>query len=166
MQNIKINSGIKKIGIENEDGEVVAVLKIDISNNNIINKFANMVNRANEIQENFNSKIEEKERLLGNITSENVSEIMDIYKKSAKELVDETTILFGTEIFKDIFADNYEIDPDFIPDVSVITDVFAQLMPILKELFANQKSDRYSPAKKGKKTRTQEIEEFKASQHE
>ena len=49
MEEIRLDSGVKKIAIKDEDDEVIAVLRINVADAEVIEKFAKVIDDLNNI---------------------------------------------------------------------------------------------------------------------
>ena len=47
MEEIRLDSGVKKIAIKDEDDEVIAVLRINVADAEVIEKFAKVIDDLN-----------------------------------------------------------------------------------------------------------------------
>ena len=77
------------------------------------------------------------------------NELWDIYvnEYAVTQMIEETEKLFGKGLFHEVFKENYKLNPNFVPDVSLIQTFYEQIMPIVETIF--KKQQKYSPAKKG-----------------
>ena len=145
---IKLNTGIKKYEIVNEDDERVAELVIDTNDTHLMNRFIELYENGNKIKESCKKQLEN----LGisnedRIAMEDVKKILDVNEYAVKQMIEETEKLFGKGLFHEVFKENYKLNPDFVPDISLIQSFYEQIMPIVETIF--KKQQKYSPAKKG-----------------
>lgn len=162
MENtIKFSSGIKKIAITDENGNVATVILLDKNDNTLKSKYLDLLKRAEEIQE-------EHTRKLGEINLDESMEIEDAANAvkatddALNELADEVEKLLGANVFHDMYSQNYEINPNFVPTIDAITEFLDQLIPIMEDLFGFDKP-KYAANNRGKNTKTKQelIEEAK-----
>ena len=145
---IKLNTGIKKYEIVNEENERVAELAIDTNDTHLMNRFIELYENGNKIKEACEKRLED----LGigdedKITLEEAKNILDVNEYAVKQMIEETEKLFGKGLFHEVFKENYKLNPNFVPDVSLIQNFYEQIMPIVETIF--KKQQKYSPAKKG-----------------
>jgi len=145
---IKLNTGIKKYEIVNEENERVAELAIDTNDTHLMNRFIELYENGNKIKEACEKRLEDLGIDDGDrITLEDAKKILDVNEYAVKQMIEETEKLFGKGLFHDVFKENYKLNPNFVPDVSLIQNFYEQIMPIVETIF--KKQQKYSPAKKG-----------------
>lgn len=145
---IKLNTGIKKYEIINEENERVAELAIDTNDTHLMNRFIELYENGNKIKEACEKRLEDLGIDDGDrITLEDAKKILDVNEYAVKQMIEETEKLFGKGLFHEVFKENYKLNPNFVPDVSLIQNFYEQIMPIVETIF--KKQQKYSPAKKG-----------------
>lgn len=145
---IKLNTGIKKYEIVNEENERVAELAIDTNDTHLMNRFIELYENGNNIKEACEKRLKDLGIDDGDrITLEDAKKILDINEYAVKQMIEETEKLFGKGLFHEVFKENYKLNPNFVPDVSLIQNFYEQIMPIVETIFKQQQ--KYSPAKKG-----------------
>lgn len=146
---IRLGSGIKNYEILNENDERVAVLRINVKDTHLMEKFVALFESADKIAKKMNASIEKFNKL----ESKTVEDNKKIAKESTNainQLVKDTEAVFGAGLFREIFAECYELDAEFVPDIDSIIEFYEQVTPIMKTIF-EQKNNKYGVAKKGKK---------------
>jgi hypothetical protein len=145
---IKLNTGIKKYEIVNEENERVAELAIDTNDTHLMNRFIELYENGNKIKEACEKRLKDLGIDDGDrITLEDAKKILDVNEYAVKQMIEETEKLFGKGLFHEVFKENYKLNPNFVPDVSLIQNFYEQIMPIVETIF--KKQQKYSPAKKG-----------------
>ncbi len=145
---IRLNTGIKKYEIVNEDNERVAELAIDTNDTHLMNRFIELYENGNKIKEACEKRLEDLGVGDGDrITLKDAKKILDVNEYAVKQMIEETEKLFGKGLFHEVFKENYKLNPNFVPDVSLIQNFYEQIMPIVETIF--KKQQKYSPAKKG-----------------
>ena len=145
---IRLNTGIKKYEIVNEDNERVAELAIDTNDTHLMNRFIELYENGNKIKEACEKRLKDLGIDDGDrITLEDAKKILDVNEYAVKQMIEETEKLFGKGLFHEVFKENYKLNPNFVPDVSLIQNFYEQIMPIVETIF--KKQQKYSPAKKG-----------------
>lgn len=147
---IKIDSGLVTYPILNERDEEIATLVIDKNDSTIIERLVELRERAIEIeQELAEIGTNDSEAM----TAEEVTEAMAVYNEAARKMVEETEKIFGDGIVHEIYSQNYALNPNFVPSIDALSQIYEQFIPLLQEIFkAEDKKPKYSPAKKGAKT--------------
>ena len=144
---IKLSSSIKHIAIENENGEVVTELLVDYSDESTMSRLMDLVDRLEEIGNETQKKIDEAGFIEDEkITKENAKEVLKINTEAINSLIEETELMFGKGLIHNIFKDNYELNPKFVPDIDVLTDFYNQIIPIIEGIFKD-KQKKYSTVK-------------------
>ena len=113
METIKLSTGIKRIAITNEEDVTVAVLTIDTNDTHLLNRFLELYDGAQKINEECKSTY----KSLG------LDEKDGITTKDAKDILD--------------------LNPKFVPDISLLQSFFEQIMPLLEGLV--RKKAKYTP---------------------
>lgn len=144
MEEIKLSTGIKKIAVKDEDGEVVTVLSINVADANTINKFVKVIDDLNNISERCkkdaagfddNAKDDMKQAV----------KVNDIRVKYLQEIVDSLDDLFGNGTIKNVFG-------DIIPDEMALVDFVENIVPVMNTLFGKRlevNRKRFNPNRKG-----------------
>lgn len=154
MELIKLkDSGIRKVAIQNDEGEVVSVLKINIADREVAEKYGRILDRLEKISEEAKSAAEEmKKKYEGTeVSFEQIRESTRTQVVFIKEIITEIDHLFGKNTVRNVFKENYEIDEYFIPSEEMLQDFLKQIMPIMEKFFKQKSSNsrrKYS-AKRG-----------------
>lgn len=146
---IKLSNSIKHIAIMNENDEVITELLVDSSDNSIMGRLMDLVDRCNEIKDGTEEKLSKYN--LGDgatVSEEQAREILKINEESVNEIIAETNLMFGAGVVERMFADNYALNPQYVPDISLLGEFYQQIMPIIGDLFKD-KTNKYS-TKKGR----------------
>lgn len=140
MENIKLNSGVKKIQV-NEKGEYIT---FPMNNQEFVNKVYKIFS---DLQSEETMKMADEVDKEENIGKK--LEIMNAFTTKFLNAIDE---LFGQGSCKKIFSEIYEYDEAAIPDVLAITDFFEQLIPLV-EKFGKERNkalnEKYNHYRKG-----------------
>lgn len=146
---IRINSGIKKYAIQNERDEVVAELIIDSNDDSLMTRFIDLMEKSQEIYKRYSTETE-KISISEEITVSEARRILDINSAAVNELIEETEKMFGDGLIHDIFSENYRINKDFVPDISVLISFYEQIAPIVTSMIKDRgTTSKYSVSNKG-----------------
>lgn len=79
--------------------------------------------------------------------------------------------VFGENFCRKVFRENYELNPDFVPDEIALAELVDSLVPIMEKAYGERikrTQNKYNAGKRGKHTKTKDelIQEFKESRHE
>lgn len=151
---IKVSTGIVSYPIYDENDNKVATLVFDKNDSQLIDKIVSLKENLRSIsakfEKNFESAIGDDEE----IGSDQMIAAMKVYRSAANDVINEFEEIFGEGLFREIFAVNYKLNPEFCPTIDAIYSVFDELMPIVTEAIASStKTAKYSPANKGSNTR-------------
>ena len=164
MENvISFESSIKKITINDEDGNYLTTLKIDTADVSTKKKFAELIKKL----ENASARYEELSKEIDNKEGSEIDKIVDesrIHVQFLDECASELDAVFGVGTIKAIYAPNYEINPDFVPDEYQLLDFIDKVIPLMNTLFKERferNNSKYNIARRGKhnKTKAELIEE-------
>lgn len=148
MNTIKISNPIKTYAIENEDGKVLAELKINTQDDNFLDKFTDLQEWASNINVELKHKLDksgisEKEE----IGLADCKEYLKINNETVQAIIDKTEELFGKGLIKQMYAECYEQNPDFIPSISLLSEFYNAVMPLVSNTFKGRTA-KYSVNKK------------------
>lgn len=138
METIRLkDSGIREITIENEKGDVVSVLRVNVADREVAEKYGRIFDRLNAIAEEAEKKSKEfEEKNAGvELDFEKIRELTRMQIESIKDIIYEIDALFGKNTVKNVFKENYDIDDCFVPSEDMLMDFIKQIMPIMEKLF-------------------------------
>ena len=167
MEELILDSGIKKIAIKNPGGELIATLRINVADARTAEKFADLINNLESIAKNKENekKILDKKYAGRPITTEDsddvdAEQVIERSRMNIKYLescIEELESVFGKGVIKEIYADSYAMDPDFIPDESALVELVDKLVPVMSNLFERRfktLQSKYNASKRGKHTKS------------
>ena len=176
-KSISFDTGIKKIAVNDMDGELITVLRIKTSDANVAKKFVEISRNLDEIANSGAEKakvFEEKYKEYENQKYENIPEdarneiIIDasiVRIEVLEKMIEEIDSLFGKDTIRNVFRECYELDEDFVPDEDALIDFVNTVMPVMNDLFDMRTKEirkKYSPnRKRHNKTKDELIEEYK-----
>ena len=162
MREIKLESGIEKIAVKNENDEIVCVLKINTADSQITSRFANLLDNvdalANEISKE-SARLKEKYNDVDGSNTEYIIEISKFRVGYISKLIEEIDAIFGEDTIKNAYHECYEINEDFMPDEDMLIEFIDSVMPIMGELFEmrfKRNTTKYNATKRGKHTKTKD----------
>ena len=160
MESINLKSSNKQIAINNEDGELVTVLKIDVEDSKTVERFSNLISNLYHVSNEFEKEVEElnekyKDSKLSedNIDTEQVIDRSKLNIKVLERYIQEIDIVFGDCTIRNVFAANYQLHEDFIPSEYLLVEFIDSVTPVMESLFQTrfeEKKKKYSVAKRGK----------------
>lgn len=152
MEEIKLSSGIKKIAIRDEDGELITVITVDTANADTAKKFAGVIDKLNNISENCEKESDEWKKNHGEINADDIDvdaalELNSIRVKYLNQIMESIDGLFGEDAMKQIYG-------DIVPDELAIVEFVEQVIPVMNKLFNKrfeQVQNRYNVRRRGAK---------------
>ncbi len=147
-----ITSEVDTLRLEvNDDGEYIAISADDSS---MFDRFAAGIRHIVELSDQTAEKVEEIEKQYEGQTGfdadmEKVSAISGINVEFSREAVRTVDSIFGEDTVKKVFRSTYNVIPDFLPSVNLITEFFEQVTPHMEKLF-NRKLEAQEKASKAR----------------
>lgn len=110
MEEIKLSSGIKKIAIKDEDGDLITVITVDTANADTAKKFAGVIDKLNNISQNCEKEAAEwrnnhKDDMNVDDNVDAALELNSIRVKYLKQITESIDGLFGEDAMKQIYGD-------------------------------------------------------------
>ena len=161
-----INSGIKEIEVTNEKGEQVKVLKVNVNDSNVANRFNRLIQNLEHVSDEFETEVKEKEDKykdrelvretdgVKKIDTEQITDLCSLNVRYINRCIEEINAVFGENTIQDIYKDCYELNEDFVPDEELLLQFVDGVIPEMNKLFEQKferNKKRYSPANRGKK---------------
>lgn len=138
MEVIKLkDSGIKEIAIENEKGEVVSVLRVNVADREVAERYGKIIDRLTEISEKAEAESQQIEQEYKD-KELSIEDMRFITRKECsyiRDIIFEIDALFGKNTIRNVFKENYEIDDCFVPSEDMLEDFMLQIMPIMEKFF-------------------------------
>lgn len=158
MEEIKLSSGVKKIAIKDEDGDLITVITVDTANADTAKKFAGIIDKLNNISQNCEKEAAEwrnnhKDNMnvddinVDDINVDAALEVNSIRVKYLKQITESIDGLFGEDAMKQIYG-------DIVPDELAIVEFVEQVIPVMNKLFNKrfeQVQNRYNVRRRGAK---------------
>lgn len=152
MEELKLNSGLKKIAIKDEDGDLITVLRVNVADADTAERFAKIINNLQEISENcekeaaaWKKEHEQDETVSGEVDVERVLQINRIRVRYLKQIAEEIDKLFGEGTVQSIYG-------DIVPDEAALVEFVEGIIPVMNKLFGKRYEmtrKRYNSGRKG-----------------
>ena len=155
---MKISSGIKEIAVENEKGEMITTLCINMENEDIIPAFSRLIQNLNHVTDEFMKEAEDLEEKYKEESEDTGYE--EIVEKSCAKVryiercIEEIDTVFGQGTIRNVYKECYDLNKYFVPSEELLIQFADEVIPIMNELFKQkfqENKKRYSPTKKGKR---------------
>lgn len=189
IMNLTFDNGIKKIAVNDNDGNVITVLLINTADAATAKRFAELANNLEEIINAGDSDIEVYKKKYQEYEGKDFEELPDAVKTDIivdaskiritvlEGMIKEIDALFGKDTIHNVFKECYELHEDFVPDEDALVDFVNTVMPVMSKLFAIRTESihkKYSPNRaarrhnrnKHNKNKNQLIQEHKDTKHE
>lgn len=152
MEELVLDSGVRKIAIKNEDGDVITVLSINVADADTAERFGQVINKLERISENCEKEAAtwKKEHAQDEVDSDNVDvesvlQANRIRVKYLKQIAAEIDGLFGEDTVKNVYG-------DFTPDETALVEFVEKIIPVMNKLFGKRYEmtrKRYNSGRKG-----------------
>lgn len=135
----------------NDDGEYIMISADDAT---MFDRFAAGIRHIVELSDQTADKIDEIGKQYEGRTGfdadmEQVAAISRINVEFSREAVRTVDSIFGEDTVKKVFRSTYNVIPDFLPSVNLITEFFEQVTPHMEKLF-NRKLEAQEKASKAR----------------
>lgn len=135
----------------NDDGEYIMISADDAT---MLDRFASGIRHIVEMSDETAEKVEAIEKQYAGRTGfdtdmEKVAAISGINVEFSREAVRTVDSIFGEDTVKKVFRSTYNVIPDFLPSVNLITEFFEQVTPHMEKLF-NRKLEAQEKASKAR----------------
>lgn len=189
IRTITFDDGIKTIEVNNLEGELITVLRINTADAATATRFVELVHNLEEVvnlgEDDVNSYREKYKEYEGEEFDKLPDEVrMDIIVDASKMrigiiegMIREIDTLFGKDTIRNVFRQSYEMHEDFVPDEDALIDFVNAVMPVMSDLFQTRNEairKKYSPNRaarrhnrnKHNKNKNRLIQEYKDVKHE
>lgn len=157
VERLNINANLLQISVNKYDD----LLILDCSDLSVFTRFAELSQNVNIIADEADREIK---KLNNKYTSQQVEDgDIDAAKEYIstniiyiKKIMEELNNVFGAGFTDNVFRENYELNPEFVPDELAIMDLIEALTPIMENAYGERikrNKSKYSAANKGKHTK-------------
>lgn len=156
MRDFNFDNGILHIKV-NGYGDELLLNSADMS---VFNRFAELYDKVQNIAEE--AEIEAKQakgKYSDQDTVDCVRALVNVNIKHIQRIMTELDNVFGEGFVRKVYRENYELNPDFVPDEFSITELIEAMIPIMEDAYGERikrNKSKYSAAKKGKHTKTRD----------
>ena len=189
IRTITFDDGIKTIEVNNFEGELITVLRINTADAATATRFVELVHNLEEVvnlgEDDVNSyrekykeyEGEEFDKLPDNVRMDIIVDASKMRIGIIEGMIREIDTLFGKDTIRNVFRQSYEMHEDFVPDEDALIDFVNAVMPVMSDLFQTRNEairKKYSPNRaasmhnrnKHNKNKNQLIHEYKDVKHE
>ena len=146
---LKLDNGIKKIKV-NDLGEFIC---IDTTDKSLYEKYCTLADNLKKLSVGLQNDLQAAKELQG---TDNIIRIARLNIDYIKKFIDEIEQVFGAGTIRKVFHENYENNPDYVPDESALLAFLDGVLPFMEKAFQDHKKSiesKYSASFKGKRTK-------------
>lgn len=146
---LKIDNGVEYVEIQNTEGKRLTVLAIDKADKTTAERFANLIRNLTNISERAEADEKALKQKYSDVKEDdvNLDQIVDtsrMHIKYINECIDEINGVFGENTIQNVFAENYALNEDFVPDQDALMEFVDKIIPLMDRLF----NERFEANKK------------------
>ena len=160
IKNISFDNGIKKIEVNDMNGNHITTLLINTADAATAKRFVELANNLEEIVNSGEDKIavykekykeyenREFEDLPDEVKTGIIVDASEMHIGILEGMIREIDALFGKNTIHNVFKECYELHEDFVPDEDALVDFVNIVMPVMNELFQTRTEaihKKYSP---------------------
>lgn len=153
---IKIESTVKKIKC-NDYGDYIA---IDVSDKRVFEKYSTLLDNCNKISDRYSADTKDLLVVPDNESEEEQRDrILKVCRTDVNyinEIIVQLESVFGKDAVRKVCRENYENDPDYIPDESILVDFIEAMLPVMEKLYGERyqrNKAKYNSNYRGKHTK-------------
>ena len=164
MEKIVLDNGIKSIAIENQDGELVTVLKINVSEAGTAERFAGLIQKLNRISEECGKEAQKLADEVKGVPDDGIDMGQVISANRIKisyleKIIHEIDVVFGADTIRNVYREAYEMDPGFVPDEIALVEFIDKVIPVMNTLFGQRfetYKKKYNSGRRGKHSKSKD----------
>lgn len=174
MQEFVIDSGIKEVAVKNEKGDLLTVLRFNVADGRTAEKFAQLTQQLNGIIKEREAKDKELDKkyagrkmVYNNGRDVDTEQIIDRSKANIaciEKCIEEINSVFGQDTVKNVYRENYEMNAEFVPDMTALVELVDKLVPVMDSLFGQRfqtVKQKYNARNKGRYNKKNMIQGYK-----
>ena len=171
MERLERATNLLEISVNKQDD----LLVLDCNDITVFSRFVHLYENIDKMSESAKKEMEEvKQKFKGIEDDVNPAQLMayiNVHVMTSQKIMEELDKVFGENFCRKVFRENYELNPDFVPDEIALAELVDSLVPIMEKACGERikrTQNKYNAGKRGKHTKTKDelIQEFKESRHE
>ena len=134
---INLKSNIETIDIQNEEGKELVTIELNTADDTYFVRFMSLYEDLGALVENVKREVKtlELKEAKDGLDTKTAKKILDINMEATKEISRMTDDLFGEGFTRKLFAENYEVNPDFSPNIRLFQNFYTGVMPVIQEYY-------------------------------
>lgn len=134
MAKIVLDKGIRKIEIEDAEGNVTATLYVNTDDTAIPSRYYKVIDSLTDIESEQKKELKklEKEDLE---ETDRIIRVSNIRTATIKKAIAELDSIFGVGAIEKVFADCRKINPDYMPTEYTLLSFLEGVTPLMQEWF-------------------------------
>lgn len=158
MEKLVRDSGIFEVSVNKYDD----LLILNCADLSVFQKFTTLYDNVESISKEAGMEIEELNKKYASNDAESVStdavlSYVNTNITFSKKVMEELDSVFGEDFTRNVFRENYEANPNFVPDEIALTELIDSLIPVMEKAYGERvkrNKSKYNANKRGKHTRT------------
>ena len=165
MENImRINSSnVLQVNVNEYDDAIF----LDCDDASIFEKFSLLYDNIAKISDEAGQKMEElKKKYVRKdgdlVNTDEIRAYTKVNIEFSRKVMGELNAVFGQDFTDKVYRRNYEINPDFVPNTTALTELVESLAPVMEKAYGERierNKSKYSAAKRGKYTKKNDADE-------
>lgn len=159
MKELIFDNGIKKIAVNDLDGNLITELRINIADGSTLTRFQSVIERLNILGEAVDIKQNEliekyKDAKDEDLTLDDLNAVNAVKKEYVDAVIKEIDYVFGKDTVRNVFHQGYELNEDFYPDEDALIDLVNSLIPVMEDLYKERFKSlkkQYNASRRGNK---------------
>ena len=134
---INLKSNIETIDIQNEEGKELVTIELNTADDTYFVRFMSLYEDLGALVEKVKREVKnlELKEAKDGLDTKTAKKILDINMEATKEISRMTDDLFGEGFTRKLFAENYEVNPDFSPNIRLFQNFYTGVMPVIQEYY-------------------------------
>ena len=134
---INLKSNIETIDIQNEEGKELVTIELNTADDTYFVRFMSLYEDLGALVEKVKREVKnlELKEAKDGLDTKTAKKILDINMEATKEISRMTDELFGEGFTRKLFAENYEVNPNFSPNIRLFQNFYTGVMPVIQEYY-------------------------------
>lgn len=160
MEKLSRSTNLFEVSVNKYDD----LLILDCDDITIFQRFSLLYDNIMKISEDAEAKVKSLKEKYGDkfedaANADGIRDYVEVNISFSRKIMGELDAVFGQDFTAKVYRENYEINPDFVPSETALSDLIELLVPIMEKAYGNRierNKSKYSAAKRGKHTKSRE----------